>query len=127
MIIADNNRMRVKFFNQEIPDILLSWLICEYLGKWNNGEVIYTGFFEQLNFFIESVDETYAQNGRGNHLSGMRMKGDDDSFTIYFFCLLFQVFNDLSMTLMNAIKCTDRNDRVSKGWQVLNVSMNFHI
>jgi hypothetical protein len=56
----------------------------------------------------------------------VRIKGNEHTFAIYIFSQLFDAMNQLLMPAMYAIKCPNRDYRISKAGQCLRVFMNLH-
>src|SRR4051812_12186445 len=125
MIIAYDDRMRLKSSNEKVLDIFICRLFRELLCKWHNHQVVNIGFSKQFDLFFLCVDQL-----KGfiwiDDLSRVRIKTDDDRFTICTRCFFFQSINDLLMSLVNSIKSANSDHCIPECWKVFNCAMNLH-
>ena len=115
----------MKAIDQEITDILFGIHRRKSRSEGNNHQVIHIGFLQQADFFFKCVDQLqwfiwiY-------HFPGMGMKADDDRFAVHMNRFIHQRVNDLAVTRMNSVKCSDSNNCIGEGRQLVNRVMNLH-
>src|SRR6266496_29586 len=87
VIITYDYCMRMKFFKQKVCNIFFSGLMCKFFVEGNYHQMVNTFFFKQVNFFFKCIE--YKNFFSRNNFSWMRMKSDDNRFSIYRSSLLF--------------------------------------
>src|SRR5271154_6133998 len=87
VIITDDECMRMKFFYKKIVNVFFCRLLRKSFGEWNDNKMINFFISQQIYFFIQCIYK--FDFFCSNNFSWVRMKSDDYSFSVYFFCLFF--------------------------------------
>lgn len=109
VIVTDNYGMRSKASDKEILNILFSLQVGKGVRKGYLHEVIDAQGSQQFNSFVEGIDEPDSENGGGNDLPWVWVKGHDHRFAINTGGHGFHLVDDALVTGMNAVESADGN------------------
>src|SRR5450755_702340 len=113
MIVSDNQRMWFEMTDQKLADIFFGRKLRELCGKRNDHQTVNSQGCEQFDFFIHCIDQPVTGSCIYNG-TRVRIKSYDDRFAIHLCRLFFHSGNDLLMSRMNAIKCSNGEYGISK-------------
>jgi len=89
--------------------------------------VVYPFFGQELDLFLEGIDEPDICRGAFDDLAWMWVEGNDHRLAIDAGRLLSQLFQDLLVSGMHAIESADGDDGAAKSRQVVYISIYVHL
>jgi hypothetical protein len=127
MVVTDDDRMRMEFFQQEIFDILFGAHFREGCRERHDHQVPDLLPGQELYLFFQGIEQPDFGRSAPHDLAGMWIKGD-------YYCLavdpggfLPQLLQDLRVTDMNSIESAYRNDRPSESRQLIGMIIYLHV
>jgi hypothetical protein len=115
MVVPNDNGVWMEFLNQEFLDILLGALLRKIIGKGYHYQVIDAVFMQQLNFFVDGIDEVNGWLAANDHFARVGVKGNDNRFAANAHSLPFQLLQNALVAGMHPIECAYRNYSLFKG------------
>src|SRR5450432_2550298 len=113
MVIANDQRVRLKIPDQELGDIIFGRKLGKFFCKWNDHQMVDAEIGKKFYFFIDRTDE---MNACCSFYNGPRMwiKSDNNRFAAYYKRLFSHLFNNLTMACMDTVKCPDSDYGITK-------------